>query len=42
MRAAMWDLLAHIQRIPNVMLGNPLSISARVNERPAAVRGELV
>ena len=42
MRVAMWDLLAHIEWIPNVMLGNPLSMNARVNERPATVRGKLV
>jgi hypothetical protein len=42
MRVAMWDLLAHIERIPNVMLGNPLSMNAHVNERPATVRGKLV
>jgi len=42
MRVAMWDLLAHIQRIPNVMLGDPLSISAHVNVRPVTVRGKVM
>lgn len=42
MRVAMWDLLAYIERIPNVMEGNPLRMTAHVNERPATVRGKLV
>ena len=42
MRVAMWDSLAYIEQVPNVMLANPLSLSAHVNERPATVRGSLV
>lgn len=42
MRVALWDLLAYIGEIPNVMLANPLSLNAHVNERPATVRGRLV
>lgn len=42
MRIAMGDLLAYIEQIPNVMLGNPLDINAHVNERPATVHGKCI
>lgn len=42
MRVAMWDLLGYIEKIPNVMLANPLSLNAYVNERPATVHGSWI